>query len=346
MIGLLTILVMANMTQSQDKQTQVQFVKDVSGVGTSAAAFLEIGIGARAMGIGGAYTSIANDPTALYWNPAGIAWINTMQVEAMHSRWLADRSFDFIGLVVPLAFINSTLGFSYTTLGFGDEQPVRTVERPEGTGEMYDARDVAIGLSYALALTDRFSCGLTGKYVYERIWSVSGSSFAMDIGVMYQTMLKGLKLGASMSNFGTENQLHGNRLGTTVDPDKQIENFDRVPVEYKTGKFPLPLLFRFGMSYERDFKSLGKALLSMDVNHPSNATESFNIGAEYGWSNLLYLRAGYENMFERDRINGLTFGGGLDYYYRPSNFGIRVDYAWSDWGILDSAQRFSVGFVF
>lgn len=343
------LLLLAGLAQpgrAQDKSETVQFVKDVSGVGTSAATFLEIGIGARAMALGGAYTSIADDPTTLYWNPAGIAFINSRQVEIMHSEWLAARNFDFVGIVVPVPAMHSTLGFSYTTLGFGDEQPVRTVERPEGTGEMYDARDVAIGLTYAAALTDRFAFGMTAKYVYERIWTISGSSFAADIGVVYQTMLKGLRLGASMSNFGTDNQLHGNRLGTTVDPDEEVANYDRVPVEYRTGRYPLPLLFRFGISYQRDFRTLGKALVSLDLNHPSNATESLNIGMEYGWANLLYLRAGYENMFERDRINGLTLGAGLDYFYRPLNYGLRIDYAWSDWGILDSTQRISIGILF
>jgi len=222
---------------------------------------------------------------------------------------------------------------------------VRTVERPEGTGELWDARDYAVGLTWALALTDRFSFGLTGKYVSQKIWHETGSAMALDLGIHYNTMLKGLKLGLAMCNFGNEIGLRGRDLDTSVDPDEKNENIDRVPAEYKTGSYPLPLLFRFGIAYERDLGRLGTALVTVDVNHPSNSTESVNLGAEYGFASLFYLRGGYANLFEKDKSNGLTLGGGLDYYRRGS-MGFRIDYAWSDWGILEESHRFSVGILF
>jgi hypothetical protein len=327
-----------------DKDEQVQFVADVSGVGTSAAAFLEIGVGARAMAMGGAYGAVANDASALYWNPAGIAWINGVQCELMHNEWLVETFHDFAGLVVPLPSLRSTFGLCYSSLDYGEEQ-VRTVERPEGTGETYTGRDVAVGLTYAVAFTDRFSFGITGKYVAQRIWSETGSAMAMDVGVFYNTMVKGLRLGACVSNFGSKIELRGRHLRTIVDPDESVENYDRVPVDYRTGSFSLPLLFRVGISYEKQLGALGQLLLAMDVNHPSNATESVNLGVEYGFANMFYLRGGYESLFERDNINGLAFGGGID-LYRRGKMGIRVDYSWSDWDVLKNAQRFSLGVVF
>ncbi len=326
------------------QKDNVAFVADVSGVGTSAAAFLEIGVGARAMAMGGAYASVANDPTALYWNPAGIAWINGAQCELMHNRWLVDTDYDFLGLVLPVPTMRSVLGVSVSTLYYGRDQ-VRTVERPEGTGETFDGRDVAVGVSWAIALTDRFSYGMTGKYVAQRIWGETGSAMALDIGVYYSTMLKGLKLGASVCNFGTKIQFDGRHLRTIVDPDETIESYDRVPVNYKTQSFPLPLLFRFGISYERSLGALGEILVALDVNHPSHATESINMGLEYGFGNMFYMRAGFTNLYERDSISGLTLGGGID-LFRRGRMGIRIDYAWSDWGILDNAQRFSLGLIF
>ncbi len=327
-----------------DKDQGLKFVTDVSGVGTGAAAFLEIGVGARAMAMGGAYAAVANDPTALYWNPAGIAWVNTVQCELMHNEWLVDTYHDFAGVVIPVPFLRSTIGISYNSLGYGEE-PVRTVERPEGTGEVFTGRDVALAVSYGIALTDRFSFGISGKYINQRIWSESGSAVAMDVGVFYNTMLKGLRLGASVSNFGSKIELRGRHLRTIVDPDEGVENFDRVPVNYKVGQYALPLLFRFGIAYERTFGPFGQVLLAMDVNHPSFATESIDLGIEYGFANMFYLRAGYENLFERDHINGLTLGGGIDIYRRGMT-GLRIDYAWADWGVLQSAQRFSLGLIF
>jgi hypothetical protein len=321
-----------------------QFETNVSGVGTSAGTFLEIGVGARAQAMGGAYAALSNDPAGLYYNPAGIVWVNGAQIELMHNEWLVGTNYEFVGGIMPLPFLNSSFGVNLIMLDYG-EQAVRTVERPEGTGEVWDARDYAVGLTYALALTDRFSFGLTGKYVSQKIWHESGSAMAIDLGIHYNTMLKGLKLGMAMCNFGNEIRLRGRDLDTSVDPDEKNENIDRVPAEYKSGSYPLPLLFRFGIAYERDLGSFGSALITMDVNHPSNSTESINLGAEYGFAGLLYLRAGYANLLEKEKINGLTLGGGLDYYQRGS-MGFRVDYAYSDWGILEQTHRFSIGIIF
>ncbi len=218
-------------------------------------------------------------------------------------------------------------------------------ERPEGTGEQYGARDYAIALTYALTFTNRFSFGISAKYIEQQIWHENGSAIAIDLGIFYKTPVEGLSLGMSMSNFGNELQLRGRDIDSTIDPDEEHENVDRVPVEYKTGSYPLPLLFRAGISYEADMGRLGSALITMDLNHPSNNTESINIGAEYGFAGMFYLRGGFENMFEENREGGLTLGGGID-YYKPGSMGFRVDYAWSDWGVLESSNRFSIGIMF
>jgi len=324
--------------------SQAQFETEVSGVGTNAATFLEIGVGGRAMAMGGAYAAVANDPTALFYNPAGIVWLRGMQIELSHNEWLVGTKHQYVGFVTPIPFLTSAIGISFVNLDYGD-QPVRTVERPEGTGETYSARDYAIGISYALALTDRFSFGMSGKFISQRIWSETGNALALDLGIFYNTMLEGFRVGVSMSNFGNEIGLYGRNLDTTVDPDPENENIDKIPVSYKTGAYPLPLLFRFGICYERNMGMLGNALITMDLNHPSNSTESINLGAEYGLGGLFFLRCGYENMFEKDHINGLTVGGGVD-YVKPGRMGYRLDYAYSDWGILANSHRFSIGFVF
>lgn len=331
-------------TAQEKNQTSSQFVTDVAGVGTSAATFLEIGAGARAMAMGAAYVAQATDATALYWNPAGIAFIPGFQIEFMNCQWLAETQYNFFGLVAPIPAIRSSVGVSLISLDYG-ENPVRTVDRPEGTGEKYGARDLAVSVSYAMALTDRFSFGLSGKYINQRIWSESGSAVAMDVGVYYNTMLKGLRLGASVSNFGSDIQMAGRHLTTVVDPDAAVQNFDRVPVNYKVASYSLPLLFRVGLAYTRSLGSFGVLTVAGDVNHPSNTTESINLGAEYGFANMFYVRAGYENLYERDHKNGLTVGGGVE-YFRRGMMGFRVDYSWADWGILTNTQRFSLGLMF
>ena len=344
LIGTIFLFSTSIVTAQEKDDKSYNFITDVSGVGTSAAPFLEIDAGARASSLGGAYTSVANDVSALYWNPAGIAWNPGLQVEFSHSPWLADISYNFFGITQSLPSINSSVGFSLISMDYG-EQAVRTVDRPEGTGETYTASDMSLAITFAMALTDRFSFGLTGKYITQNILSASGSAFAIDVGVYYNTMLKGLRLGASVSNFGSQIQLSGRHLTTIVDPDTRVENFDRVPVSYKTGEYDLPLLFRAGISYERELGSFGDILLSVDLNHPSHATESISMGFEYGFAKTFYVRSGYKNLFERDSITGLSFGAGIDYKIQGS-MGIRFDYSWTDWGVLKSAQRFSVAVIF
>ena len=153
---------------------------DVSKTGTTAATFLEISVGAPAIGMGGAFVSLANDATALYWNPAGIATMSDMEVIAAHTDWIADTKFDFGGFVWPLGNFG-TLGFSLTSLTMAD-MAVTTVEMPDGTGNIFSASDLAAGLTYARPLTDRFSVGFTAKFIQESIWHESAKAFAMDAG--------------------------------------------------------------------------------------------------------------------------------------------------------------------
>jgi len=339
------LMISATAVLSQEKSdVSSRFVTDVSGAGTTAAAFLEIGVGARAMAMGGAFASVARDVTALYWNPAGIAWIPRMSAGFTHSEWLAETNYEYVGLVVPVFALNSAIGMSFCSLDYG-EQPVRTVDRPTGTGETYGARDFALGLTYAMSLTDRFSFGLSGKYIQQRIWSETGAAFGLDLGVFYNTLLKGLRLGAAMSNFGSELKLSGRNLRTIKDPDETVHNYDRVPVDYKTSAYSLPLLFRFGISYERKFGTYNYFLISTDVLHPNNQTESINVGMEYGFADMFFLRGGYQSLYERDHVNGLTAGGGVAYSLR-SGMSFKLDYSWSDWGILQNTQRFTLEVTF
>ena len=95
------------------------FMENVSKVGTKAATFLEIPVGARAVGMGSAFVSMANDATALYWNVAGIANIERYEIVGIHSRWIAETSFDYAGLIIPLSGYG-TFGVSFTSLNMED----------------------------------------------------------------------------------------------------------------------------------------------------------------------------------------------------------------------------------
>ena len=129
-----------------------------TNVATTAASFLEIGSGAKSLSMGGAFVSVANDVSALYWNPAGIINLDRPSVQFYHSPWLVETEYYYGGIVVPLSPADA-IGFSYTSVGM-DEMMVRTVEMPEGTGEKFDASNLAMGIAYSRKLTDQFSFGI------------------------------------------------------------------------------------------------------------------------------------------------------------------------------------------
>ncbi len=332
------LLVVIGSLLTLEPLTRLQ-AQTVSNVGTTAAAFLEIGVGARAQAMGGAYVALANDATAMYWNPAGIGRLENIEVMFTYFNWLGDTRFTFAGIVFPLGGIGS-IGASVSTFGMPD-QPVRVIGQEEGTGEYYAAGDLALGLSFAYNLTDRFSLGFNAKYIDQRIWHTSAHGFALDLAALYQTQWEGLKLGFSLSNLGTNMQLSGRDLLNAVDPDKNNSGVENISVNYSTDEYPLPLIFRFGIAQQVKLFSEDHLLtLSADVMHPNNNVETVNVGFEYTFHQYLALRAGYESLFNSERMNGLTLGLGVS--ASVGSIGTSIDYAYADWGVFKAVHRLSI----
>jgi hypothetical protein len=313
-------------------------------VGTTAATFLEIGVGARAIGMGGAFVAIANDANALYWNPSGIANLPKSEVTLTHTDWLADTDFNFAGIVLPIGAFG-TLGASITTLSM-EEMKVRTVDDPEGTGEMFDAGDIALGLTYARNLTDRFSIGFNFKYIRQNIWHMSASSIAIDVGTIFITQFNNMKIGMSISNFGNKMKMEGKnaRVFHDIDPEKYGNN-DLINAYLETEKSPLPLIFRVGVAMDVLKNAYNCFTVAFDAIHPNDNYESINIGMEYTFKNFIFLRFGYKSLFLEDNEQGLTVGAGLQQNL-INKISLKFDYAYADFGILHNAQRFSIGIEF
>ena len=315
--------------------------QSVTNVGTSSAPFLEIGVGARAEALGEAYVSLAQDATAMYWNPAGIGRVSGFEAMFTYIDWFLDTQYAYAGLVAPIRS-RGAVGLNVTSFGVG-EQPVRIVGQEEGTGEFYSALDFAMGVSLAINLTHRFTFGFNTKYIRQQIWHTFAQGFAVDLGVLYNTRLEGMRLGVSISNFGTAMRLSGRDLLNVIDPDILNIGVEKIRVSYETDSFELPLLARFGLSYTKPlFSEKNQIILAVDLQHPSNDTESINLGAELLLLNMISLRAGYKSLFLQDRFNGLSLGGGL--VARVVGGGkITLDYAYVDWGYLNFVHHFTLG---
>ncbi len=317
----------------------------VSKAGTTSAEFLQIGVGARATALGGAFVAAANDAGALYWNPAGLSHIGRGEAIATHSEWLADVNFDYLGVSIPGGTLG-TFGVSLTMLNV-PEMLVRTEDRQEGTGETFDAADMAIGLSLGRAVTDRFSVGLTAKFIQQRIWHSTATGFAVDLGTQFRTdFFGGLTIGAVLYNFGTDMRLNGRDLRTFVDPDpRQLGNNDRVPVNYELDSWSLPLNFQIGVSTHAINTRMHRLLVAVDALHPSSDYESVNAGIEYGYQDRFFLRGGYRSLFLEDAEGGLSGGVGV---HQPMFYGgeIRLDYAYRTAGRLNGVHIVGLGVTF
>ncbi len=314
--------------------------EDISNVGTTSASFLEIGVGARAIGMGGAFVSTADDASALYWNPAGLGELTRPEIIFVHTNWIANVSFDFAGAVLPLGRFG-TVGGGITSLSM-DDMKVRTVDQPEGTGEFFQAGDLSIMLSYGFKLTDRFSIGINTKYIHQQIWKETAEGFAMDIGTLFRTGLYGMRIGAALTNFGTDLKMSGEDLLVYHDIDPyQLGNNERIFASLKTQSWPLPLNFQAGVAIEAYETERHRLTLATEAMHPINNTESMHAGMEYAFNELFFLRSGYRNLFLKDREEGLTLGAGFAIRFL-NNFKVVVDYSYADFGRLENSQRLSV----
>jgi long-subunit fatty acid transport protein len=318
------------------------FAGDFSKVGTAAAQFLKIGVGARAMALGGSFTAIANDVSTIYWNPAGITNLSGFSLAASHNEWFADISHDFAGLVYSLG-PSDFMALHVVALNTG-EQEVTTVTQPEGTGIYYDVSDLAIGLSYARTLTDRFSVGLTAKYIQQNLYNESANTFAIDIGTYLRTGFHDLVIAMNMSNFGGNMQLEGRDLIAITDVNNQVNGNYNPDANLKTEPWPLPLTFRVGIAMNfvggNDpvvASAQNRLTLAVDGVHPNDNTEKINIGGEYAWSEMVFARVGYKINYYLERW---SFGLGLR--VNVINQQVGFDYALVDFNDLGKVSQFSL----
>jgi hypothetical protein len=261
-----------------------------------------------------------------------------------HTDWIAGTDYEFGAVALHLQGVG-TLGLMVSAYSSGD-MAVRTVEEPDGTGELFSTSDMAIGLSFARELTNNFSIGFTGKYIYQRIWHMKASAFALDVGLLFRTPFWGINLGASIRNFGPKMQLSGRDNKFASDPDsRNIGNVFVVNSEYEMQEYALPLYFQVGLSKDIVATESNRLTIAVDAVTPNDNYEAVNTGFEYGWKELVFLRAGYKSLFQEDTEEGLTAGFGLRLPIAGMTK-LQIDYAYAEMGRLKDIQRFTLSMHF
>ena len=284
--------------------------------GSSAFSFLKIGVGARAAALGGAFVSLSEDASALYWNPAGLTQLDQQQITLGYVNYLLDIHSGFLGYVLPRRG-DLRLGMALNYFSYGEFQET-TVENPSGSGlGTFGAVDMALSVSGAYPLKQGISVGATAKFIYSKIEDYSSDAYAMDLGGLYPLPNGRTRIGASIQNLGFQ------RSGYLSD--------------HTDGLAPI---FRLGASHQLQGLPL---LLSADLFKPTDHHVNLNLGGELepvenfslrlGWSSL-----GQDQKVGTDRDNLAGFSGGLGVGWQR----YRLDYAYSSQAELGDIHRATI----
>lgn len=342
---------------------------DNTAFGTTSAEFLLLGAGARGAALGGSFAALANDVSAVYWNAAGLALMERPSLSLSTYSYIADTRYNWAGAAFPFSGGQSAVGFQAGTFGFGD-QPVYTVEDPQGElGATYRVSQTFLGATYARNFSDRFSAGLTAKMISDKLGLASATGFAVDFGTSFHTLIGARMIRASfvIQNLGSTLEHDGPGLDVTVarpapvgqDPSPE----EPAPASLQTKDFGLPVMFRLGLAYDVLNSAASRLTAMGEFTQPNNTNVSMSGGLEwsllnignsgfgvaargsytyYGDNDLDASTGVFASQFNGSQGDGLAFGGGISWASRGGGFGLGVDYAYRNMGVLGGTDFFSM----
>jgi len=309
----------------------IKGIASMKKIAQSKMQFIKISPSARAAALGDAFTSYAGDPNAIFYNPAGMAFVKGVNVICNNNSWISDIRH----LSTAVSYNKEALGtftLSFIYMDYGEFQRTIVDEHAwAGYQELgsFSIMEYALGLGYAKKITNRLSLGGQIKYLYQNLGSVQSFSyigtefeeqktstyedgvFAFDFGTYYNTEIKGITISMAMQNFANQ---------------------------------PIPLMFRYGMSVELNqvfFPSAKdhRLRLSGDILESKDYGDGYQFGLEYGLSGQYFLRTGYKITSSTDE--GFSFGLGANLLIKGLE--IQIDYSYSQFGVLDNISRLSFG---
>ncbi len=331
--------------------------KPFGKVGTAALQFLKLGVDARAIGMGEAYTAVTDDISSVYWNPAGLAPAYQNQAFFSHTNWPANIMHEF----AAGTYTNGVQTFAaYGSVLHMDKIDITDEDTFGPTGEQFTNSSMAFGVNFAQQFTNKFSAGIGVKYLRENLYEFAVNSYAVDLGSIYNTGWNNIKIGMALRNFGPDVRylvdddedgandedpfdLFDNDGDGVIDEDGQ-ELDSKIPMSFSLGiSGDIMRKWNEGIAADdrNQYNSTDHWIASLQLDNVIDRMETWNLGTEYKMGNL-FLRAGYQFNYD---TNGLSAGIG---YQIPTRFAIiNVDYAYTDMGalaesFLTSAHRLSI----
>jgi hypothetical protein len=285
-------------------------------LGASGYTFLKVAQGARAAAMGDAYGAVADDASSVFWNPAGLVYVEQREFTSTYTKWVA--SSNLYSGALALTTDMGTFALSFISFQPADIEET-TPFAPGGTGRILAAGDIAVGLGFAKRLTDRFSLGGHFQYVQEQLDNEVGSTLNFSLGTMFFTGFRSSRLAMTLRNFG-KNEI------------------------IIRDKFLMPMLFSVtgAMEVYGEKQDPTRLTLAFENVFAIDYDNRAHVGAELWMQDILAIRAGYKFNYDTD---GFSAGAGLKYPYLGKT--IKVDFAYSQMGdLLDPALRVSVGLGF
>lgn len=319
--------------------------------GTRSGEFLLLPVGGRGTAMGMAFDPLANDVTAMFWNPAGLALMSGAGAEISRINYIADTNFTWAGMATPMAGGDVAIGLQLGVFGFSN-QPVYTVDQPEGTGQTYSVSNTYVGATYSQQFNERFSFGATAKFISENLANAKAATFGADFGANYHARIGGRMIRGSFTvmNIGGTLKHSGPPLDTTLTGGSAVA--------FQSKGFDLPSSFRVGVAYDLLNSTNNRLTATGEFLQPTAADISGAFGAEYALDHVggsgfsAALRGGWNMQTDKgldvtgSTMNGagdagLAFGLGLGYAFsKTSSFGF--DYAWRSAGLLGNENLFSL----
>lgn len=293
---------------------------------------LDVGAGARACGMGEAYTVVGQDADALFYNPSCIGEIDErFDLSVGMTQWFADINYGYLALVFNTG-VWGNFGISVMVPDYGEIYGTE-IDTLAGLGfvetGLLDVNSYCVGFAYAREFTDKFTVGAQVKYVMQKLDESAEpgdptvmrdnviSTFSYDFGLLFYPGFKSFAFGMSVRNFSPR-------------------------VKYEMIGFELPLTFALGVGLDlMDF--LGEYPdysfnIAAEMLHPRDWQEEYHVGGEFGIHDIIFLRAGYKFGYAQE---GLNAGLGINYA------GVRVDYSYSQFDLFDNmVNRVSIGMAF